>query len=85
MGATKTPAVTSLPELKEQLDHPSAAVIWARAVEVFGDPVKAMKWKNQPRPIFNNRTPQQIADDGDEAQQRAVLESLIAIDYGLFS
>ena len=85
MGATETPAVTTPPELKEQIDHPSATIIWARAVEVFGNPDKAMKWMSQPRPIFNNRTPLQIAGDGDEAQQRAVLESLIAIDYGLFS
>jgi uncharacterized protein (DUF2384 family) len=85
MGATHTPAVTSAPELKAQLEHPSAEIIWARAVEVFGNEGKAKTWMNQPRPLFHNRSPQQIADDGDAAEQRAVLESLIAIDYGLFS
>ena len=77
--------MTSPSELKEQLGHPSANIIWARAVEVFGNQDKAKRWMNLPRPIFNDRSPQQIADDGDAAEQRSVLESLIAIDYGLFS
>jgi uncharacterized protein (DUF2384 family) len=85
MGATRTPAVTSAPALKAQLEHPSREIIWARAVEVFGNEGKARNWMDQPRPIFNNRSPRQIADDGHAAEQRAVLESLIAIDYGLFS
>jgi Protein of unknown function (DUF2384) len=81
----QTPALTSPPELKAQLEHPSAEIIWARAVEVFGNEGKATNWMQQPRPIFNNRSPQQVAEDGDTAEQREVLESLIAIDYGLFS
>ena len=83
-GATAL-AATSPSELKAQLEHPSAEIIWARAVEVFGNEVKAKIWMSQPRSIFNNRSPQQIADGGDAIEQRAVLESLIGIDYGIFS
>ncbi len=85
MGATHTLALTSAPELKTQLEHPSGEIIWARAVEVFGNEGKAQTWMNQPRSIFNGRSPQQIADNGTVIEQRAVLESLVAIDYGLFS
>ena len=85
MGATHTLALTSAPQLKAELEHPSGEIIWARAVEVFGNEGKAKTWMNQPRSIFNNRSPRQIADDGNATEQRTVLESLIAIDYALFS
>lgn len=85
MRATHSPALTSAPELKAALEHPSAEIIWSRANEVFGNEDKAKTWMNQPRPIFGNRSPQQIATGGNVAEQRCVLESLIAIDYGLFT
>lgn len=39
---------------------------------------------NHPRPLFGNRSPQDMAD-GKVCEQRAVLEALVAIDCGLFS
>jgi hypothetical protein len=43
MGATRSPAVTGLPEQSFQLEHPSSEVIWKRAVEVFGNEDLARK------------------------------------------
>jgi hypothetical protein len=50
MGATQTRAATSV-EIKLQLDHPSAEIIWARALEVFGNEEKARQWMDTPRAI----------------------------------
>ena len=44
MGATRSPAVTGLPEQSFQLEHPSSEAIWKRAVEVFGNEELARKW-----------------------------------------
>ena len=40
---------------------------------------------NNPRDIFEDRSPQELVDTGDTAEQRRVLTVLIRIDYGAFS
>ena len=76
---------TSAEQLTSELDHPSASVIWDRALEVFGDKEKARHWMNSPRDIFDDRSPQELVATGDAAQQRRVLQVLIRIDYGVVS
>jgi len=83
MGSLQTP--TPPERLAEQLEHPSAHAIWNRALEVFGDPIKARSWMDTPRDIFGGRSPQDLAVSGDAGEQRRVLEVLIRIDYGVFS
>jgi putative toxin-antitoxin system antitoxin component (TIGR02293 family) len=83
MGSLQTP--TPPERLAAQLEHPSAHAIWDRALEVFGDETKARSWMDTPRDIFGGRSPQELADTGDPAEQRHVLEVLIRIDYGVFS
>lgn len=85
MGATRTPAVTSHAELANQLEHPTANAIWARAIEVFGREEVARRWMNTPLPILDEHTPQEYSDSGDLAKQREVLAILVRIDYGMFS
>jgi len=85
MGAAHPLAVTGSAELQIQLDHPSAAIIRARAAEVFGNPVKARAWLNRPRRIFGGRSPKQILESGDIEMMREVLKALIAIEFGTFS
>jgi hypothetical protein len=38
-----------------------------------------------PRDLFDGRTPEELVNSGDAANQRRVLEILIRIDYGVFS
>lgn len=76
---------TSAEQLATQLEHPDAQAIWSRALEVFGDQAKAQSWMNTPRAIFNGRTPQELVASGQVAEQRRVLETLLRIDYGVFS
>jgi putative toxin-antitoxin system antitoxin component (TIGR02293 family) len=71
--------------LAAQLEHPSANAIWNRALEVFGDETKARSWMNSPRDTFGGRTPQDLVATGDVGEQRRVLETLLRIDYGVFS
>lgn len=72
-------------QLAGQLQHPTANLIWSRALEVFGDEVKARSWMHAPRDIFGGRSPQDLVETGDRAEQRRVLEVLLRIDYGVFS
>ena len=51
----------------------------------FGDEAKARHWMNNPRDIFEDRSPRELVDTGDTAEQRRVLTVLIRIDYGAFS
>jgi uncharacterized protein (DUF2384 family) len=51
---------TSAEQLTSELHHPSASVIWDRALEVFGDEEKARHWMNSPRDIFDDRSPQEL-------------------------
>ena len=76
---------TSAEQLATQLEHPDAQAIWSRALEVFGDQAKAQSWMNTPRAIFSGRTPQELVASGQAAEQRRVLETLLRIDYGVFS
>jgi uncharacterized protein (DUF2384 family) len=71
--------------LLAELANPTAELVWSRALETFGDEAKARHWMNNPRDIFEGRSPQAIVDTGNPAEQRRVLTVLIRIDYGVFS
>ena len=75
----------SAEQLAEELKNPNAGAIWNRALEIFGDEAKARSWMNTPRDLFDGRTPEQLIQSGDAAEQRRVLQILIRIDYGVFS
>jgi uncharacterized protein (DUF2384 family) len=81
----KRTAVTSVAEQKLQLEHPSAEIIWGRAIEVFGDEQKARHWMRNPLPILDQHTPEQYANSNVPEKQREVLTILGAIDYGMYS
>ena len=85
MGAMRTPAATSGSEQALQLAHPSPEIIWARALEVFGNEDKAHSWMQTALPIFNGSTPEQYALSQSEEKQREVLTVLGQIDYGIYS
>ncbi len=85
MGATRSPAVSGLPEQSYQLEHPSSEAIWKRAVEVFGSEELARKWMDTPLPILGQATPEHHSLSGDAAMQREILTILGRIDYGMFS
>jgi putative toxin-antitoxin system antitoxin component (TIGR02293 family) len=78
-------SASSAEQLAAQLEHPTAHSIWNRALEVFGDEVKARSWMNAPRDIFGGRSPQELVASGHAAEQRRVLEVLLRIDYGVVS
>lgn len=85
MGATRTPAITSISEQALQLEHPSSEIIWARALEVFGNEDKARRWMQTALPIWTGCTPEQYSLSGDKEKQREVLTVLGQIDYGIYS
>ncbi|HEY7336558.1 MAG TPA: MbcA/ParS/Xre antitoxin family protein [Bryobacteraceae bacterium] len=85
MESVRTPEATLLPEQRYQLEHPSAEIVHARALEVFGDEDLAERWLNTPLPILEGCTPAHYASSGEPAKQREVLTILGQIDYGLFS
>jgi len=85
MGAIRTPGCAGPSELKYQLENPSSAFIWSRAVEIFGGEELAKKWMETSLPILDQQTPKECSDAGDPAQQREVLMILTRIDYGMFS
>jgi uncharacterized protein (DUF2384 family) len=85
MGATRTPAITAPPEQAYQLEHPTAEIIRARAVEIFGKDELAAEWLRTPLPILDGCTPEQYALSEDIAKRREVLIILGRIDYGMFS
>ena len=85
MGSPHGPAPASAEQLAEELAHPNANAIWNRALEIFGEEAKARSWMNTPRDLFDGRTPEELVQSGDAAEQRRVLEVLIRIDYGVFS
>jgi uncharacterized protein (DUF2384 family) len=85
MGATRTPAITAPPEQAYQLEHPTAEIIRARAVEIFGKEDLAAEWLRTPLPILDGCTPEQYALSEDIAKRREVLVILGRIDYGMFS
>jgi uncharacterized protein (DUF2384 family) len=85
MGTIRTPAVTGISEQALQLAHPSPEIIWARALEVFGNQDKAHRWMKTALPILNDSTPEQYALSQNEEKQREVLTVLGRIDYGIYS
>jgi hypothetical protein len=85
MGAAHPIVVTGLPELQMQVDQPSGEIIRSRAIEVFGSEAKADTWLRRPRKIFNDRSPDEIVSSGDIDMMRAVLKSLMSIEFGTFS
>jgi uncharacterized protein (DUF2384 family) len=85
MGSLQGPTSTSADQLAAQLEHPSANAIWNRALEVFGEETKARSWMNSPRDFFGGRAPKDLVATGDAEEQRRVLETLLRIDYGVFS
>jgi len=78
-------ANTSVSEQAVQLEHPSPEVIWARALEVFGNEEKARRWMRTSLPILSGCTPEQYSASEDKAQQREVLTVLGQIEYGIYS
>jgi len=85
MATKRRSAVTSEAEQAFQLEHPSEEIVWARAVEVFGNEDLANKWMRTPLPILEQHTPEEYARSNDAAKQRETLIILGRIDYGLFS
>jgi uncharacterized protein (DUF2384 family) len=85
MGTTRTNLVTGVPEQALQLEHPSSEILWARALEVFGDEEKARRWMQTALPILNGSTPEQYAISENDERQREVLTVLGQIDYGIYS
>jgi uncharacterized protein (DUF2384 family) len=85
MGSLQAPIVSSPGQLEEQLQHPTAEAIWARAVEVFGDEARARSWLASSRELFGGHSPEELVSTADPAQLRRILEILIRIDYGVFS
>jgi uncharacterized protein (DUF2384 family) len=85
MGNLSGPTPPAAEQLAAELEHPSAKAVWNRALKVFGDEAKARSWMRTSRDLFGGRTPEELVNSGDAAQQRRVLEILIRIDYGVFS
>ena len=85
MNASAVPAVTGPSELACQIEHPSAELIWARAVEVFSGEAAASRWMESPLPALDGLTPSQLARTGDAGKQREVLILLNRIDFGMLS
>jgi uncharacterized protein (DUF2384 family) len=85
MGSTRTNLVTGVPEQALQLEHPSAEILWARALEVFGDEEKARRWMRTALPILSGGTPEQYSLSQDTEKQRQVLTILGQIEYGIYS
>jgi len=85
MSLLRAPIVTSPEELAEQLQHPTAEIVWKRAIEVFGDNAKAKSWMTSPRQIFDGSSPDQLICGANPDRLRQVLETLIRIEYGVYS
>jgi putative toxin-antitoxin system antitoxin component (TIGR02293 family) len=54
-----------------------------RAIDVFGNEAKALRWLNAPRPQFNDRSPLSIIDT-DEGYEE-VMCMLLRIAHGVYS
>jgi uncharacterized protein (DUF2384 family) len=85
MGTARTNLVTGVPEQALQLEHPSSEIVWARALEVFGDEEKARRWMRTALPILSGTTPDQYSLCQDPDKQREVLTILGQIEYGIYS
>jgi uncharacterized protein (DUF2384 family) len=85
VGAIRTPATTAPPEQAYQLEHATAEIIRARAVEVFGKEDLAADWLRTSLSILDGCTPEEYALSQDIGKRREVLIILGRIDYGMFS
>jgi uncharacterized protein (DUF2384 family) len=85
MGSTRILAVTGVAEQAVYLEHPSSEIIWARALEVFGNEEKARRWMLTALPVLSDCTPEQYSLSGDKAKQREVLTVLGQIEFGIYS
>jgi hypothetical protein len=61
MSISQAPVVTGPEHLEQQLQHPTAEAIWARAVEVFGDQTTARSWLTSSREIFGVQSHEELA------------------------
>ena len=59
------------------------ARVFDHAVQVFGDPERAMRWLSRPKHRFDERTPIEMTQTDSGA--RGVEEMLGQIEYGLFA
>jgi uncharacterized protein (DUF2384 family) len=85
VGSAETIIATSITTQALQMENPSAAAIWSRALEIFEGEELAREWMNHPLPILADHTPQEYAESGDAEKQREVLTILARLDYGMFS
>ncbi len=85
MSSLQIPIAITPEHLSEELKHPTAEVIWNRAIEIFGDQAKARSWMTSSRDIFDGQSPKELVSSADISQMRRVFEVLIRIDYGVFS
>jgi uncharacterized protein (DUF2384 family) len=69
-------AVTPLPE------YGSYQRLIARAVDVFGDPVKASRWLSIPNPDLANQTPLQVSQS-DGYSTRLLEPIFVRIEHGI--
>jgi putative toxin-antitoxin system antitoxin component (TIGR02293 family) len=89
MAISHTIAESIPAEAAEQATLKSAAEMWhykklvARAVDVFGDEIKASRWLSTPNADLDNQTPIAIAQrNGYDSQ---VLETiLLRIEHGIY-
>lgn len=73
------------PSVSYLTEYPSAEGIEAFAVEVFSNTQKTERWMTRPRASFNNLSPREYMSGGDDGAMRKVLESLIAINFGIYT
>lgn len=85
MEGTRAIAVTSVSEQALQLEHPSAEIIGARALEVFGNEEKARRWMQTALPILSGCTPEQYSHSEDKTKLQEVLTILGQIEFGIYS
>jgi hypothetical protein len=77
--------VSTIQELKAQLENPTPETVRARVRELFGDPGKAESWLDHRRAIFDGKSPNEIIESGDPDQMRRVLVILGRIEAGAIS
>ncbi len=85
MGTTPARKVSSEAELEEQLRNPTPDIVRARALEVLGNNEKATRWLSQPRPIFDDHSPNDLIATGDPEKMREVLGILLRVEFGVYS
>lgn len=69
--------------LVHEADHEIESAVLLRALEVFGDSGRALKWMRESNPALNGGTP--IRAIQTEEGRRQVLDILGRIEYGVIS